>query len=81
MIAHERLYVSADRKTVVREGDERAAFLLAAKGQEIPPPVVRQYGLEEGGIKEKRGRKPANKMVEHPEDKAGGFAVEPAEEE
>jgi len=81
MIASERLYLATDRRTVVREGDKRAAYLLVAKGQEIPLPIVRQYGLEDGGIQEKRGRKPANKMVEHPEDKAGGLTIEPAEEE
>jgi len=36
MIASERLYLTKDRRRVVREGDAAAAFLLAAKGCEIP---------------------------------------------
>ena len=36
IIADERLYLTADRKTVVREGDPRAASLLVAKGQTVP---------------------------------------------
>jgi len=37
MIAPERLYLTADRCRVVKVGDPAAAFLLAQKGDEIPP--------------------------------------------
>lgn len=63
MIVEERLYLSADRKQVVKEGDPLAAFLLAAEGQELPDVVARQYGL----LKAKK--KPKNKMVKKPENK------------
>lgn len=54
----ERLYLTADRKKIVKEGDPKAAFLLAAKGQELPDVIARQYGL----LKKK---KPAvNKQVQ-----------------
>ena len=35
-IAPRRLYLTADKSEVVGEGDERAAFLLAGKGCQIP---------------------------------------------
>ena len=38
VIADERLYLNAARTEVVREGDPKAAYLLAAKGQPIPAP-------------------------------------------
>lgn len=45
MISTERLYVTADRSRVVSEGDPAAAFLLVAKGVEIPKEAVAKYGL------------------------------------
>ena len=45
-VADERLYLSKDRLTVVSEGDPRAAFLLAAKGQTIPRKEVTRLGLD-----------------------------------
>ncbi len=36
MIATERLYLTSDCKKVVKEGDSKAAFLLCAKGRQIP---------------------------------------------
>jgi len=36
MIATERLYLTSDCKKVVKEGDIKAAFLLCAKGRQIP---------------------------------------------
>jgi hypothetical protein len=36
VLADERLYLTADRQTVVKEGDPRAASLLVAKGQPVP---------------------------------------------
>lgn len=45
MIADRRLYLTADRSTVVEEGDPRAAWLLAGQGSEIPPSEVSRLGL------------------------------------
>ena len=59
MVVTERLYLAADKKTVVKEGDKRAAYLLAAKGQEIPNVIAKQYGL----IKKKKAKKPENKAL------------------
>lgn len=82
MTVQERLYLTADRKTAVREGDKRAAFLLAGKGQEIPKVIAKQYGIDEDGkLKEKRGRKPADKMMDKPQDKAADLSILPAEED
>lgn len=38
MIADRRLYLNSARDRVVEESDSEAAYLLAAKGQEIPKP-------------------------------------------
>lgn len=45
IIADRRLYLAADRTTVVEEGDRRAAFLLAGQGSEIPAAEVERLGL------------------------------------
>ncbi len=50
MIAAERLYLTADRQRVVREGDTEAAFLYAAPGDEIPDSAVEMFGLVDGTI-------------------------------
>ncbi len=68
MIVTERLYLTADRKTVVKDGDDKAAHIFAAKGQQISDVVARQYGLLE--TKKKRVKKAANKMVRSAENKA-----------
>ena len=60
--------MTADRKTVVKDGDNRAAHIFAAKGQPISDSVARQYGLLE--TEKKRVKKAANKMVRSPENKA-----------
>ena len=70
MIVTERLYLTADRKKVVKEGDPKAAFLLAAPKQELPDIVARQYGLLDE--EKKQGKKAKNKMAPRPEDKAAG---------
>ena len=40
-----RLYLASDRRTVVPEGDERAAFLLIAPGQTMSDDEAAVYGL------------------------------------
>lgn len=69
MIAQERLYLTADRKTVVRDGDKRMAFLLFGRGQEIPRVLAEQYGIEDGRLRTKLGKKPFNKMAAAPDNK------------
>lgn len=44
----ERLYVTADRETVVPAGDERAAFLLVGEGGTITRAEAERYGLVKG---------------------------------
>lgn len=45
-IAKERLYLSADGKTIVKHGDKRAATLLAGAGGEIDPAIIKRLGIE-----------------------------------
>ena len=61
MVVNERLYLTADRKTVVKAGDDRAVHIFAAKGQRITDDVARRYGLLEPEIKQ--ARRAPNKMV------------------
>ncbi len=41
------LYYTTDRKSVVLEGDKRAAFLIANAGQQIPQGDLKALGLLE----------------------------------
>lgn len=46
LVADERLYLSADGKRVLREGEPGVATLLAGVGQIIPAGVVKRLGLK-----------------------------------
>ncbi len=61
MIAAEKLFLVADKSELVREGDERAAFLYATEGDEIPAEMAEQFGLVDGALPE---AKPARKKAE-----------------
>jgi len=45
-ISDRRLYLTADRSSVVEEGDPGAAYLLVGEGGEVSTAVARQYGLK-----------------------------------
>ena len=45
LISDRRLYLTADRSTVVEEGDARQAWLLVGAGSEISADDVARYGL------------------------------------
>lgn len=65
-----RLYLASDRRTVVPEGDARAAFLLIADGQSMSAAEAATYGLivAEG----EKGEQPKpNKARQPRENKAG----------
>lgn len=46
MIATKRLWLTADGKRLVDEGDPDAASLYAAIGDEIPASAVERFGLK-----------------------------------
>ena len=71
MKATKRLYLTADRKKVVEEGNGKARFSLCAPGQEIPKKVIDQYNLEKLFKQEKKVEKVTNKNVDAPENKSG----------
>lgn len=50
MKARERIFLTADKKTAVKEGDSRAAFLLVAPGQEITRATAERYGVSSDGM-------------------------------
>lgn len=53
MHARERLYLTADKDRLVGEGDTKAAFLYATKGDEIPDSAAAKFGLVDGLLKAK----------------------------
>lgn len=68
MEAKERLWLTADGKRLVGEGDPKAATLYAAPGDEIPDEAAARFGLEDGMLK--RGKKPADKSKTAEGDKS-----------
>ncbi len=71
MIAKQRLYLTADKKTAVAEGDKRAAFLYAVPGDEIPDSAAKQFGLIDGGLP-KSGKPATPKDGQDQAGKGGG---------
>lgn len=49
-ICAQRLYLTADKSTLVAEGDERAATLYATPGDEIPASAAETFGLIDGAL-------------------------------
>lgn len=43
--ADRRLWLTADQAEIVEDGDERAAFLFANEGYQVPIEMARRYGL------------------------------------
>lgn len=61
-----RLYLAADRQTVVSEGDERAAFVLVGPGGQLSDEDAARYGL----VAEKAAPPKANKLARPRANKA-----------
>jgi len=57
------LYLTADRATVVQEGDTRAAFLLVGAGAQLPLEEAEKYGLTS---ERKAAAEKANKLKAEP---------------
>jgi len=66
MIAAEKLFLVADKSALVREGDERAAFLYAVPGDEIPADAAEMFGLVDGALPEKKSGKAGSKEAKAP---------------
>lgn len=56
MIAAQRLFLTADKDALVAEGDERAAFLYATEGDEIPAEMAAKFGLVDGALPAKKAK-------------------------
>jgi enoyl-CoA hydratase/carnithine racemase len=50
VIAAEKLFLTADKSALVREGDLSAAFLYATAGDEIPAEAAERFGLVDGKL-------------------------------
>lgn len=62
----ERLFLTADKEKVVKEGDPAAAFLFASPGEEIDAEEAKRYGL----TSRKAAAKPEDKKAAAPANKA-----------
>lgn len=51
MFAKEKLYLTAERDTLVKAGDPKAAFLYCTPGDEIPQSAADKFGLVDGKLK------------------------------
>ncbi len=65
-----RLYLASDRRTVVPEGDERAAFLLIAADQTLSDAEAAAYGLAQPEPSKAAEPKP-NKARQQPRENKG----------
>lgn len=76
MQAAERLFITADKKRLVREGHKDGAFLYVAPGDEIPDSAAEMFGLVDGKLKvkadRKEGGKPNDKEDNGGKNKGGG---------
>lgn len=68
VVADKRLWLSADRETVIADGDPRAAFLLCSPGDEVTDEDAKRYGI-------KAAAKPADKQSAPPSNKGGAVEV------
>jgi hypothetical protein len=73
MYTHEgpRLYLTADRQTVVSEGDARAAFVLVGPGGQLSDEDAARYGLVAQAVAEKAAPVKPNKLGRGRANKAG----------
>lgn len=71
IVADRRLYLAADKATVVEDGDPRAAFLLCGVGGEIPAKEAERLGLsvQDGRVALKAQAPAPNKARKAREDK------------
>lgn len=70
-IAEQDFYLDAAKTKLVEPG-EKAAFLWARKGDEIPASACEKFGIVDGKLPEKKGgKKPANKGGSTPANKGG----------
>lgn len=56
MIAKTRLFLTADSKALVAEGDPKGATLYCAAGDEIPESAAKMFGLVDGDLPAKGGK-------------------------
>jgi hypothetical protein len=64
------LFLTADRSAVVDASDPRAAFLLVARGGQIPIDEAEKYGLTGDATDAKAKAAPENKLKAAPANKA-----------
>lgn len=73
--ATERLWLTADRKSVVKDGDLKAAFLLVIPGGQLSDAEASQYGLNVAKAEPPAENKAENAPAEN--KSAGGVTFQP----
>jgi len=67
--ADKRLFLARDGTTVVEDGDERAAVLIATPGSELSDEDARRYGLVKDEPESKaRPAPPSTKQIKGPRE-------------
>lgn len=79
MIAKQRLYFTAAKTALVAETSDKAAFLYANVGDEIPDSAAEMFGLVDGELK-KAGKAAAAAAKEAAEKEAAEAAAKEAAE-
>lgn len=72
MIAKENLYLTADKSKVVDGKSTEQAFLLAAKGSEIPKWAVEKFNLKPGAVSDEGRRTKEAEAADSDGEKASG---------
>lgn len=68
--ADRKLWLAADKETVVEDGDAGAAFLFASPGDEISDEDAKRYGVKsKSKPAEKQAPPPSNKQSPTPANK------------
>lgn len=62
VLVEDKLWFTTDKSELVRDGDERAAFLYCTPGDQIPVEDAERLGIVDGHLK--AGKAKANKMAE-----------------
>lgn len=61
-----RLWLTADKTTLVEDGDVRAAFLWAVAGREVPAGEAKRVGYTPAGIEPAAAHEPEPEPVPEP---------------
>lgn len=68
--ADRKLWLTADKETLVEDGDPKAAFLFASEGDEVSDEDAERYGLKPKKAEAKQSAPAEDKQASAPANKA-----------